>query len=199
MATEEYHEGGSLPEILDCLWKVTEPLVPTFLVTRHKTKKTYYTFCTPEASFAIIRYLKHELEKLEIKNQKNKTCEQLDWDSPLFGLSARSIGDRLVRINDDLEFGFKGKYRFFRPHTLRKFHASNIGLSAEYIDELQGRRKNIVHDTYIKANPKFLKKVYMNVMDNVTIKLEEQRVVANEEYNLHLHLHFHEEGMTTIL
>lgn len=43
------------------------------------------------------------------------------------------------------------------------------------------------------------KLIYMNVMDNVTINLEEQRVVANEEYHLHFHLHFHEKGVTTIL
>jgi len=34
-------------------------------------------------------------------------------------------------------WGFKGKYRFFRAHTHRKFHTSNIGLATEYIDELQ--------------------------------------------------------------
>ena len=198
-ATEEYHDGGSLEEILDTLWKVKEIIVPTFALIRQKTNKQYYTFCTPEATFAIIRYLKYRLKVLDNKNKKEKTELTLDLDEPLFGMTARSIGDRLTNINDKLDFGFKGKYRFFRPHTLRKFHASNIGLSAEYIDELQGRSKDIVHDTYIKSNPKFLKQVYMNVMDNVTIKLEEQRVVTNEEYNINLHLHFHEEGMTTIL
>ena len=68
-----------------------------------------------------------------------------------------------------MNWGFKGKYRFFRSHTLRKFHASNIGLSSEYIDILQGRSKNKVHDTYIKTNPQKLKEIYISVMENVMI------------------------------
>ena len=196
-ATHEYHHGGTLEEIIEELWKIQEPLVPTFALTRIKTQKQYYTFCTPEASFAILRYLKHRLKVLNQKNKKNNTNDQLNLSEPLFGVNERGISDRLRNINDNLEFGFKGKYRFFRPHTLRKFHASNIGLSEEHIDMLQGRSKDKVHDTYIKSNPKYLKQIYMNAMDNVTIKLDEQRTVKNEEFNVNIHLHFHEEGLNT--
>lgn len=190
-ATQEYHNGGNLEEILDTLYAVQEPLVPTFALMRQKTLKQYYTFCTPEASFAIIRYLKHRLKIAKMKN------ETIELSEPLFGMNVRSISDRLRVINDNLGFGFKGKYRFFRPHTLRKFHASNIGLSEEHIDMLQGRSKDTVHDTYIKSNPKHLKQIYMGAMDNVTINLEGQRTVVNEEYNINLHLHFHDEGGLT--
>lgn len=191
-ATNEYHDGGTLEEILDQLYSVQEPLVPTFALMRQKTLKQYYTFCTPEASFAIIRWLKHRLKIAKNKNEK------VHLNEPLFGTNARGIGDKLNKINDKLGFGFKGKYRFLRPHTLRKFHASNIGLSEEHIDMLQGRSKDSVHDTYIKSNPKHLKQIYMNAMENVTINLENQRTVVNEEYNIHLHLHFHDEsGLTT--
>ena len=199
MATEEYHEGGTLEEILDTLWATDEPLVPTFSVMRQKTSKQYYTFCTPEATFSIIRWLKHRLKILEQKNNRNQTNEKLDWNDSLFGTTARGIGDRFNVINDNLEFGFKGKSRFFRPHTLRKFHASNIGLSEEHIDMIQGRSKDKVHETYIKTNPAYLKKVYMTAMDNVTINLEGQRTVHNEEYNINIHLHFHNEQMSTSL
>ncbi|MBR3213344.1 MAG: hypothetical protein IKF79_02400 [Methanosphaera sp.] len=96
-------------------------------------------------------------------------------------------------------WGFKGKFRFFRAHTLRKFHASNIGLSEEHVDMLQGRSKDAVHDTYIKSNPKHLKQIYMNAMENVTIKIENQRTVVNEDYTISIHLHFHEEGLTSTL
>lgn len=198
-ATSEYHNGGTLEEIIEELWKTQEPLVPTFNLTRQKTSKQYYTFCTPEASFSILRYLKHRLKVLEQKNKKNNTNEELDLNDRLFNANARSIGQKLNHINDKLEFGFKGKYRFFRPHTLRKFHASNIGLIEEHIDMLQGRNKDAVHQTYIKANPKYLKQIYINVMDNVTINLNEQRTVVNEEYNINIHLHFHEEGLNTTL
>jgi len=193
-ATAEYHNGGTLQEILDTLYKTKEPLVPTFALVRQKTLRQYYTFCTPEAAFAIINWLQHWIK---IKENKGET---LQLDEPLFGTTARGIGDKLSKINDKLGFGFKGKSRFFRAHTLRKFNASNIGMSEEHIDMIQGRQKDSVHDTYIKANPAHMKKVYMAAMDNVTINLEKQRTVVNEEYNIHLHLHFHDEsGMSTHL
>ena len=65
--------------------------------------------------------------------------------------------------------GFVGNYRFFRSHSLRKFHASNIGLSVDYVDELQGRAKTKVHEAYIKTNPKKLKEIYMGAMHNVMV------------------------------
>lgn len=65
--------------------------------------------------------------------------------------------------------GFVGRYRFFRAHSLRKYHASNIGLSKDHIDELQGRAKTKVHEAYIKTNPKKLKEIYMRAMHNVMV------------------------------
>ena len=66
----------------------------------------------------------------------------------------------------------------FRSHTFRKFHASNLGLSAEYIDSLQGRSKNEVHATYIKTNPDKLNEIYKSAMKNVMIydnKIEKKK------------------------
>ena len=92
---------------------------------------------------------------------------------------------RFQEINDYFDWGFKGKYRFFRSHTLRKFHASNIGLSAEYIDSLQGRSKNEVHETYIKTNPKRLKEIYKSAMKNVMIyESKHIKEVEKQEFNI---------------
>ena len=83
-----------------------------------------------------------------------------------------------------MKWGFKGKYRFFRSHTLRKFNASNIGLSAEYVDALQGRSKNEIHETYIKTNPTKLKEIYMSVMKNVLIFENGEDMVKKQEFNI---------------
>ena len=96
--------------------------------------------------------------------------EELQLEDSLWDLNQRQISYHLQHINDELGFGYKGAYRFLRPHTLRKFHASNIGLSEDNIDLLQGRSRDSVHETYIKTNPSEFKKVYMNVMNNVEIK-----------------------------
>lgn len=142
--TQDYHDGGDIEVILNTL-EHKRNVVPTFYLKRIKTDKYYYTFCSPEASREIVKYL--------------KTGPGVKLSDPLFDFSAYTLLARFQEINDGMGWGFKGKYRFFRSHTLQKFHASNIGLSAEYIDELQGRSKNMIHETYIKTNPEKLKSI----------------------------------------
>lgn len=173
--TNEYHNGGELKNILNVLEK-RKDVIPTLYLKRIKTDKYYYTFCSPEASNAIARYL--------------KTREKLDLNDKLFDFTSSLLLSRFQEINDNMNWGFKGKYRFFRSHTLRKYHASNIGLSAEYIDSLQGRSKNIVHETYIKTNPQSLKKIYKKAMKNIMIytEIEEKEEIINEEYHITINI-----------
>ena len=165
LATRDYHTNGSLNEILNQLNK-KENVIPTFYLKRIKTDKYYYTFCSSEASQCIVRYL--------------LTRQNLKMSDKLFDFTYSTLLARFQEINDYYNWGFKGKYRFFRSHTLRKFHASNIGLSAEYIDALQGRSKNEIHSTYIKTNPDKLKEIYLSVMDNVMINKSKPKEVTQE-------------------
>lgn len=167
--TAQYHNSGSIDEILNKLEK-TPDIVPTFYLRRMKTDKYYYTFCSPEASKTIVKYL--------------KTRKNLKLSDKLFDITESLLLTRFQEINDRMNWGFKGRYRFFRSHTLRKFHASNIGLSAEYIDSLQGRSKNTVHETYIKTNPDELKKIYKSAMKNVMIYEEDETKIKKEEFNI---------------
>jgi len=172
--TKEYHRGGAVDEILDEL-EHKDNVVPTFYIKRIKTDKYYFTFCSPEATYYIVRYL--------------KTRENLNSKDSLFKISDAVLSEKFREINDLNNWGFKGKYRYFRPHALRKFHASNIGLPAEYVDELQGRGKNEVHEAYVKSNPDELKKLYILKMDNLKImddKKEESQV--KEEYNITINI-----------
>ncbi len=164
-ATHEYHHGGSLNEILEQLNK-KDNVIPTFYLRRIKTDKWYYTFCSSEATKYIVKYL--------------LTRQNLKLEDKLFDFTYSTLLARFQEINDYYNWGFKGKYRFFRSHTLRKFHASNIGLSAEYIDALQGRSKNEIHSTYIKTNPDKLKEIYLSVMGNVMINKSESKEVTQE-------------------
>ena len=170
---QEYHDGGSLEIILNTL-EHKRNMVPTLYLKRIKTDKYYYTFCSPEASHEIVRYL--------------KTRPDLKMTDKLFDFTASTLLARFQEINDSMGWGFKGKYRFFRSHTLRKFHASNIGLSAEYIDELQGRSKNYVHSTYIKPNPEALKRIYKSAMKNVMIKEVETPEVQHQEFSITINI-----------
>ena len=186
-ACQEYikKNNGSVKSILEELYAYKGTIVPTFKLLRFKTGKTYYTFCTDEAIRYMIRWLLLKMDMLEFRGK------ELGYDDKVWDLSKRQISYHFQSVNDQLGWGYKRKYRFFRPHTLRKFMASNIGLSEENVDFLQGRSKDKLHATYIKANPNRLKELYMSVMDNVTILHREERIIRNEEFNIILHIHFH--------
>ena len=169
-ATSDSHHGGSLNSILDELSRKND-VIPTFYLRRIKTDKFYYTFCTPEATKYIVKYL---------KTRKNLTLED-----KLFNFTSSALLTKFQEVNDIMGWGFKGKYRFFRSHTLRKFHASNIGLSAEYVDALQGRSKSEVHETYIKTNPEKLKAIYASAMKNVMVNYaSEEEKINNQEFTI---------------
>lgn len=190
-ASDDYHDGGSIDDVLNCLIGRRD-IVPTFYLKRIKTNKFYYAFCSPEASHHIVKYL--ILRK------------GLSLDDRLFDFTDSSLIYSFKKVNDKLDMGFVGRYRFFRSHTLRKFHASNIGLSADYVDALQGRAKTKVHEAYIKTNPKRLKEIYMSAMHNVMIddewireneipdKKEDKNVVI-ERQEINIIINFSLDGM----
>lgn len=174
--TQEYYKSTQLNDILEEL-SGREDIVPTIYLKRIKTDKYYYTFCSSEASKYIIKYL---------KRRKN-----LKLSDKLFPFNGAYIMKKFQIINDEMNWGFKGNYRYFRTHTLRKFHASNIQLVAEYIDALQGRSKNSVHETYIKTNPDKLKEIYVKNMKNVMIynkEPEKQEIIEDIHITINVFL-----------
>ena len=153
-ASDDYHDGGSIDDVLNCLIGRRD-IVPAFYLKRIKTNKFYYAFCSPEASHHIVKYL--------------ISRKGLSLDDRLFDFTDSSLIYSFKKVNDKLDMGFVGRYRFFRSHALRKFHASNIGLSADIVDELQGRGKSRVREAYMKTNPIKLKEIYMGAMHNVMV------------------------------
>ena len=153
-ASDDYHDGGSIDDVLNCLIGRRD-IVPAFYLKRIKTNKFYYAFCSPEASHHIVKYL--------------ISRKGLSLDDRLFDFTDSSLIYSFKKVNDKLDMGFVGRYRFFRSHALRKFHASNIGLSADIVDELQGRGETRIREAYMKTNPIKLKEIYMGAMHNVMV------------------------------
>lgn len=153
-ASDDYHDGGSIDDVLNCLIGRRD-VVPAFYLKRIKTNKFYYAFCSPEASHHIVKYL--------------ISRKGLSLDDRLFDFTDSSLIYSFKKVNDKLNMGFVGRYRFFRSHALRKFHASNIDLSADIVDELQGRGKTRVREAYMKTNPRRLKEIYIGAMHNVMV------------------------------
>ena len=184
-ATEDYHDGGILHSLEN-----RRDVVPTFYLKRIKTNKFYHTFCSPEASHCIVEYL--------------LSRENLTLEDKLFDFTDSSLIYHFKKVNDKLNMGFVGRYRFFRSHALRKYHASNIGLSADYIDALQGRARTKVHEAYIKTNPKKLKEIYISAMHNVMVSDEwierndvkkEERSIVIEKQVINIVINFSLDGM----
>ena len=130
-------------------------IVPLIYLRRIKTDKWYFTCCSPEASYYIVKYLNSNVE--------------LKWDDQLFPFGSSLLLTRFQEINDRNNWGKVGKYRRFRGHVLRKFMASNIGLPRDQVDSFQGRSKDMIQEAYFKQDPKQLKKIYMGAMHRVMI------------------------------
>ena len=169
--TSDYYKSSNIEDILNEL-DSREDIIPTLYLKRIKTDKYYYTFCSTEASKYIVKFL---------KSRKNITL-----NDKLFPYSSSSVITKFQEINDKMNWGFKGNYRFFRSHTLRKFHASNIKLGVEYVDALQGRSKNTVHEAYIKTNPKELKEIYKKSMPNIFILEKEKKNKEKKKEDIHI-------------
>lgn len=148
---------GQLMELKD-----RRDLVPCIYLNRIKTDKWYYTCCSPEATYYVLKWL-------YIRFRENA---KVPSDARLFPMSNSLVITRFQEFNDKMGWGFVGKYRFFRSHTLRKYHASNLGTSAEMVDTLEGRSKDKVHATYIKTNPDDLTRIYKWYMHNVMVEPE---------------------------
>ena len=158
-ASYEYHKRNDVKEALLVL-KDLNFVVPTFRIKRQKTNKFYFTFCSPEASNEIVKYL--------LGNRK------LNKEDKLFKINLDYLNKNFNNINNELGLGKVGTYNKFRSHMLRKFHASSLynaekGLSLEEIDALQGRKKDNTHSSYFMENPYILKKKYIKSLDAVII------------------------------
>lgn len=160
-ATSEYHHKKDIMEAIEEMDKKFAEeitIVPMFRLKRQKTNVEFFTFCSPEAVVAINSYL--------------KSRENLSLDEPLFKISGRYFSKLFADANDQLQLGERGEYRRFRPHMLRKYHASqlwNAGMSMDKIDLLQGRKKSNVHQSYFKESPLNLKEEYIKCLPYIVI------------------------------
>ena len=146
--------------------KDNEDIIPTFNVRRIKTNKYYTTYCSPEAVTAINAYL--------LTRTDNLTPE-----SKLFPMYETYFITYFQRVNDRLGLGKIGKYRRFRSHMLRKFHASalyNDGMSIDNVNDLQGKAKNKTDQAYFMINPEDLKYEYIKHLPAVTINQDIEKL-----------------------
>ena len=167
-ATSQYHNEVNIKNVVQIL-ENKDNIVPTFHIVRQKTQYPYITFCSPEATQAILLYLKHRIHPT---TYYLRITEPLTPDSKLFHFALESINKHFQRLNDKLGWGWKGTRRFFHPHALRKFFATELlktDMDSMTIDFLSGRTISSTHQAYFKADPKRLKQKYMQFMNQLLI------------------------------
>lgn len=182
-ATSNYHaiddnlfNSNFNPNYIDLIEKTIEQLlnqeniIPTFKIKRQKTDKFYYTFCSPEATEAILIYL------LTRK-------DQLNFNKKLFKINQRYFFNKFAEINQILNLGKVGGRNRFRSHMLRKYHASRLakstidkktgkkepGMSLHGIDALQGRTKTGSQNSYFFDDFESLREEYIQSLNKLTI------------------------------
>lgn len=168
-ATEEYHSGGSIQNIIETLNKIKD-VVPTFNILRVKTNKYYTTFCSPETVTAINTYL---------LSRKNLTLE-----SPLFKINKDYFIEAFENINNKLGLDKVGFYNRFRSHALRKYHASalyNDGMSMDKVNDLQGKTKNSTDKAYFMINISDLKNDYIKHLPALMIGKEIEKITVKSK------------------
>ena len=131
------------------------PIIPTY---RSKTNHHYYTFASPECIREIATYLKTRKDNKE----------------ELFKIEYKYVSLLFQKYNNELGLGRKNNMNILRSHMLRKFHASQLcsgenPLSLDEIDTLQGRKKQNTRQSYYFDDPEYLRKKYIQNIDQVTI------------------------------
>ena len=168
---QPYHKKTDDVEALKWLMDEKHPVIWVTKLVRKKTGKPYYAVIGAEA---VNKIAEAKLYEKDLPRNKGEI------PSKLLDINKMSFTHLCRRINDKLEFGLVAEESKFRPHMLRKFHATKINgsiiddgeqyhLTNSEIDELQGRGKTNVQDTYIKSNPLEQKMIYAKVMNNLAL------------------------------
>ena len=157
-ATGEYHSKGTINEVIEELSNKNlsnyPEIIPLFELVRIKTDYHYYTCCSDEAVEMILKYL--------------KTRKKLYLNSRLFEVNKEEFNKIFKRINDVNNWGKTGFSGFFHSHALRKFHATVIE-DKSLADALQGRKRDLITESYYKQNPKRIKELYLEIVHKLRV------------------------------
>ena len=175
----KYHQCDDDVSALKWLANEDNPVIWITKLIRVKTGKPYYAIIGAEAVNLIASAKLYEIDLGK------------DDISKLFNTNKKSLNQTCIRLNKKLGLGQAGGENRLKPHALRKFHATYIRggyltyeeqvISNREIDEMQGRGKTSVQDTYIKSNPLEQKLIYAKVMNNVSLYHEyDYHIIDND-------------------
>ncbi len=167
---------GKKIQDLDKLFEYEDEIlneVLTLTMVRQKVNYRYQTFVPPEASYAIISYLK------ERNFNRNPDRHVKDIDGPLFitksgdPMSRTGVGTAIKRVGKLAGFESEsGSFCFWRPHSLRKYFISAISnhLGDHVLaDYLVGHKISDVRRAYWIMDSEVLKERYLKALPYLSI------------------------------
>ena len=192
-STMPYHETDNIQDAVKTMLSSEHDIVPTFHLRRSKNNKYFITFCSPEATIEICKYLALR----DKRNHKYHRPQLTDVDK-LFKINPKTYIDKFGEINNSLNTGKAGTYNQFRGHMLRKFHATMLekhGMSRYLIKVLQGKSNNTVDDVYFIEDETTLRDEYLKAIEGVLIYTDVKEITRyspeyqkleqeNKEYKL---------------
>ena len=159
--TYAYHRKDDFGDAMEYLAS-SDNVICTCKLVRSKTDTPYYTFLNPECV--------RKIAEVKIRHV------DFDFKSCLLKYNLNHVNHKCRRINDELGLGNVGGFSKFRPHMIRKFHATQLnqgslesGLAMDLVDMLHGRIKSRTRNAYFKDNPDYLKLKYVQVMNNISL------------------------------
>ena len=183
--TRKYHHKDDDVEAL--IWLSENPIIWVTKLIRVKTAKPYYAVVGAEA---VNKIADAKLYELELPKNKGRIPDKL------LNTNIRAFGKTCRDVNKKCNFGLVAEESKLRPHNLRRFHATYIRggvlsyeeksqITLAEIDEMQGRGKTSVQDTYIKSNPLEQKLIYAKVMNNVSLWNEYEYDIIDDDIVLY--------------
>ncbi|WP_370576077.1 tyrosine-type recombinase/integrase [Methanomethylovorans sp.] len=181
--------------------------VTTIKMRRGKSGVDFITFFSPEASLAILDYLKYRersdagckgFRKLQLKKQR-----VFSDDNVLF--IRKNIDDRFLETYDEKYRMFDrrgfirlyqrmsakagmsspdGEWNVVRAHNMRKFYNSamlNAGADSFFVEYTMGHALDGTKSAYFRASPDKLKDIYMRYVPYLTIA-KEMNIADDPEY-----------------
>ena len=156
-------------------------IIPTWQLTRKKTRKPFISFSTPESLDILLEYLKSD------PPQKLETPLIRGYD-PNKPLNRRALFKHLERINDKCEFGKPHRQIKIRSHAIGRKYFTNVlyhnGLQQLSIDFFLAHTIDKTTSAYFKNDIESLKNQYITCIDDLSIEDTEVRILESEDKKL---------------
>ena len=184
----KYHQCEDDMDALKWLSNKNNPIIWVTKLIRQKTKKPYYALIGAEA---VNKIAEAKIYESQLPSNDGQIPQKL------LTMNKHSFARTCRNVNKKCNLGLVAEESKLRSHNIRRFHATNIRgsvlsyeensrISNAEIDEMQGRGKTNVQDTYIKSNRLEQKLIYAKVMNNVSLFNEYTYVYTGDDVEVFL-------------